>query len=98
MTIAVYEISIQLSEFEANARYTDSSVQAVTAAASERVEILEAELETISCQRDEALEELSQMEDRLQQSQTSLASLQVVLEQMQREADNQIRTAKVSEA
>ncbi|XP_022660782.1 centrosome-associated protein CEP250-like [Varroa destructor] len=84
----------KLSEFEANARYTDSSVQAVTAAASERVEILEAELETVSCQRDEALEELSQMEDRLQQSQTSLASLQVVLEQMQREADNQIRTAK----
>lgn len=67
----------------------------MTAAASERVEILEAELTTVLGERDEALENLSQLEDRLQQSQTSLASLQVVLEQMQRERDNQIRTAKV---
>ncbi|OQR77259.1 hypothetical protein BIW11_00465 [Tropilaelaps mercedesae] len=84
----------KLSELEVNARHTDSNAQAVTAAASERVEMLEAELTTVSSQRDEALEELSQLEDRLQQSQTSLASLQVVLEQMQRERDNQIRTAK----
>lgn len=84
-----------MSDLEANARHTDSTAQAVTAAASERAEMLEAELTTVVGQRDEALEELSQLEDRLQQSQTSLASLQVVLEQMQRERDNQLRTAKV---
>ncbi|XP_028968767.1 thyroid receptor-interacting protein 11 [Galendromus occidentalis] len=78
----------RLTVLEESARSTDSSAQAITAQASQRAEMLEAELVQALSQRDEALDQVSTLEDQIQQSAVSLASLQLVLEHMQTEKDN----------
>ena len=89
-------LGLQLTVLEESARNTDFSAQAITAQASQKAEMLEAELVQALSQRDEALDQVSTLEDQIQQSAVSLASLQLVLEHMQSEKDNGTKSMRVS--
>ncbi|XP_041352883.1 thyroid receptor-interacting protein 11-like isoform X2 [Gigantopelta aegis] len=71
---------------------SSSAIAYASQAASQQVESLQQQLYSVSSQRDAAYSQLTTMQDQCQQYSVSLANLQMVLEQFQKEKDLQVAT------
>ncbi|XP_076306419.1 thyroid receptor-interacting protein 11-like isoform X2 [Tachypleus tridentatus] len=81
----------QLIRAEEKAQESSSAASSASKSVNLQVEGLEEQLKLTTRQRDKALEQVSQLEDQVQQYAASLGNLQLVLEQFQKEQERNVR-------
>ncbi|XP_023224958.1 thyroid receptor-interacting protein 11-like [Centruroides sculpturatus] len=92
------ELRNRLNQAEEQARMSSNAVHNANQHANMQLESLQEQLSLIVKQRDRAQNQVSEYEDKVQQYAASLANLQLVLEQFQKERERDIQILKKQHA
>lgn len=85
------ELLTKVNEIEQREKDSSTLYTSVSIRANQQVEVLQKQIELLSNQRDELMRKLSDAEDNANKQTAALTNLQVVLEQFQRDRENDIK-------